>query len=223
MNSEFPRKLADYVARGGARLVHISTDAVFDGRRGGYQEEDLPNPLSIYAKSKLQGERGVMEANPEAIVTRVNLFGWSLSGRRSLAEWFINNLSAGQQVRGFSDVYFCPLLANDLSILLLRMLERRLQGLYHVVSSDCASKYEFGVRLADLFGLDRGLITPASVEKAGLEAVRSPNLTLISDKIVRDLGEEMPGLDRSLTRFHSLFIEGYPGMIRRMVAIRAGG
>ena len=187
LNSEFPEKLANYVAKGGARLVHISTDAVFDGERGNYTEGDRPNPLSLYARSKLAGEQAVLAANPQAIVARVNLFGWSLSGERSLAEWFVNNLSAGNSIMGFTDVYFCPLLVNDLAILLLRMLERELEGLYHVVSSECSSKYDFGVRLARTFSFDEALIEPASVLQAGLRAARSPRLTLKTDKLRKDL------------------------------------
>ena len=95
--------------------MHVSTDAVFDGQAAATTEQDTPNPLSIYARTKLDGERGVAEANPDAIIARVNLYGWSLSGRRSLAEFFFNNLSAGKRVKGFTDVYFCPLLANDLA------------------------------------------------------------------------------------------------------------
>ncbi len=95
LNSEVPQILAMHVARSGARLLHVSTDAVFDGRRGDYKETDRPNPLSVYARTKLEGELAVASANPDAIIARVNLFGWSISGKRSLAEFFFNNLSLG--------------------------------------------------------------------------------------------------------------------------------
>lgn len=216
LNSELPEKLANYVAKGGARLVHISSDAVFDGERGNYTEGDRPNPLSLYARSKLAGEQAVMAANPQAIVARVNLFGWSLSGERSLAEWFVNNLAAGNSIMGFTDVYFCPLLVNDLAILLLRMLERELEGLYHVVSSECSSKYDFGVRLARIFNFDQALIEPASVSQAGLRAARSPRLTLKTDKLRKDLGESTPDLNAGLNSFYTQFRNGYPEFIREM-------
>jgi dTDP-4-dehydrorhamnose reductase len=144
MNAELPEKLAAYVTRGGARLLHLSTDAVFDGSRGNYTEEDEPNPLSVYARSKLAGEQAVAAVNPQALIARVNLIGWSLSGERSLAEWFFYNLQAGRHVMGFTDVFFCPLLVNDLAHILLKMLSLRLYGLYHAVSSHCLSKYQFG-------------------------------------------------------------------------------
>jgi len=214
LNSELPGKLAAYVGRGGARLVHISTDAVFDGQKGDYAEEDLPNPLGVYARTKLEGERRVAAANPEAIIARVNLFGWSLSGTRSLGEFFYNNLSAGKPVRGFTDVFFCPLLANDIAPILLSMLEKGLSGLYHVVSSEWVSKYEFGVRIARRFGLDESLITPSSVTEAGLKAARSPNLTLRTAKLAAALGEPPPDLSTGIEGFYTLYQQGYPQRIR---------
>jgi dTDP-4-dehydrorhamnose reductase len=218
LNSELPGKLASLVARGGARLVHVSTDAVFDGLRGDYTETDAPNPLSIYAQTKLAGERSVAEANPEAIIARVNLYGWSLSGKRSLAEFFFYRLQEKEPVKGFTDVFFCPLLANDLAHILLKMLEAGLGGLYHVVSSQGASKYDFGVALARRFGLDETLITPVSVEQGGLKAARSPRLTLLSDKLALALGEVLPALSPGLERFYTLYQQGYP---QRLVKMRA--
>jgi dTDP-4-dehydrorhamnose reductase len=218
LNTELPKKLANYVARGGARLVHLSTDAVFDGKRGDYTEDDLPNPLSLYAKTKFEGEQAVLEANPEAIVARINIFGWSLSGSRSLAEWFYYSLKSGKQVMGFTDVFFCPLLVNDLAHLLLKMLASNLTGLYHVVSRECSSKYQFGISLARRFGLDESLITPASVNEAGLQAVRSNNLTLRSDRISRDLFKTLPTLETGMEGFYRLYEQGYPEMLKRMRA-----
>ncbi len=216
LNSELPAELAHHVARGGARLLHVSTDAVFDGRKGDYREDDPPNPLSVYARTKLAGEQRVLEANPDAIVARVNLFGWSASGKRSLAEFFFYNLQAGRPVKGFTDVFFCPLLVNDMAQIFLRMLARGLRGLYHVFSSECISKYEFGVAIADAFGFDAGLITPISVSAAGLIAMRSPNLTMNVDKLIHHLGEVPPSISTGIERFYQLYQQGYPQLLRKL-------
>ena len=208
LNEDLPARLA-LAARGRCQLIHLSTDAVFDGQRGGYSEEDQPNPLSVYARTKLAGEEAVLAANPQAMVARVNLFGWSLSGKRSLAEFFFNNLSQGRPVNGFTDVYFCPLFVNHLANTLLRMLEEDLQGLYHVVSSDCLSKYDFGVALAEKFGFSAELISPISVLDGGLQAARSPNLTLKNSKLVSALGEAPPPLSAGLEEFHRQYRDGY--------------
>ena len=215
LNAEFPGRLAT-AARGGARLLHVSTDAVFDGQRGDYQETDAPNPLSVYARSKLAGEQAVAAADPNALIARVNLFGWSLFGKRSLAEFFFNNLQAGNPVRGFTDVYFCPLLANHLADLFLRMMAADLHGLYHVVSSECLTKYDFGLAVAKVFGLDASLIAPVSVEEGGLAAARSPRLTLRTDKLAAALGEPPPALAPGLEEMHRLYVDGFADKIRSM-------
>jgi dTDP-4-dehydrorhamnose reductase len=148
----------------------------------------------------------------------VNLFGWSASGKRSLAEFFVNNLQAGRRVNGFTDVYFCPLLVNDIAHLLLHMLERDLHGLYHVVSSECLTKYDFGMRLAQRFSLDETLITPSSVSAGGLAAARSPNLTLDTHKLSTALGHPTPTISPAIDRFYTLFQQGYPQRLKRMTS-----
>ncbi len=214
INAELPGEIAGEMRKTGGMMVHISTDSVFDGQRGNYTETDEPNPINVYARTKLAGEQAVLQANPDAIVARVNFYGWSLSGKRSLAEIFFNNLSAGKRMYGFTDVYFCPLQVNILGEILLEMAERQLKGLFHVVSSEALTKYDFGVRVAHLFGLDKSLIQPVSWQEAGLQAARSPKLTLNSDKLAGALGRVLPAQEPGLRRFLSLYREGVQAQIR---------
>ena len=215
LNAEFPGQLAELCAKRGVRMIHISTDAVFDGRKDGiYTEDDIPNPLSIYARTKLDGERTVLSVNPDAAVARVNFFGWSLSGTRSLAEFFYNSLSTGKRVNGFTDVWFCTMFVSDLADTLVGMLEKGLSGLYHVVGSEALAKYEFGVKIARQFGFDEGLIRPISVEESGLKAKRSRNLRLSVHKLSTDLGLEIPGVSTGIEKFYTQYAQGYPQKMR---------
>lgn len=216
LNTEIPALLARHVARGGARFLHVSTDAVFDGQRGNYTEDDEPNPLSVYGQTKLAGERAVLQANSQALIARVNLVGWSLHGQRSLAEFFFYNLQTGKRVKGFRDVFFCPLLANHLAQIFLRMLELKLSGLYHVVSSEGLSKYDYAVRLARRFGFDENLILPVMLADSGLQAARSPRLTLRSDKTAQALGSPLPNVSTGLEGLYALYQQGYPQQLRLM-------
>jgi len=216
MNIEVPRLLASFVSNGGARLLYVSTDSVFDGRLGEYTEQDQPNPLGIYAQTKLEAEGAVLGCNPGAIVARVNLFGWSLSGKRSLAEFFFNKLSAGEKCIGFTDVIFCPLLANDLAQIFFKMLDAELSGLFHVVSSQHTSKYAFGRQIAQLFGFNEKLIEPVSFSDAGLIAARSPNLTLRSDKLTKALKQKMPNFSSGLETFFLQYQQGYPQFLQEL-------
>jgi dTDP-4-dehydrorhamnose reductase len=217
VNTLLPQTLARAAACAGVPLLHISTDAVFDGLRGDYTEEDEPNPINVYARTKLAGERAVAEAYPEALIVRVNFFGWSWQGNRSLAEFIFNNLSSNVPFFGFEDVFFCPLLVNDLIETLLQMLERKLTGTYHAVSSQCQSKYAFALMLAREFGFDEALISPAPFNKGNLLANRSPRLTLRSDKLSRDLGIHLPAQQPAVRRFAELYRQGYPKTLRSVL------
>ena len=215
LNTDLPRELATACARRNIRFVHISTDAVFDGTKEGmYTEADEPSPPGVYSQTKLDAEYAVQEVNPQAMIARVNFYGWSLGGRRSIAEFFVNNLSEGKNVKGFTDVIFCPMLVNDTARLLLEMLQRNLSGLYHVVGGQPMSKYQFGVAVARTFGLSEDLISPRSVEAAGLTARRSHNLWLSTHKLSTDLGHEIPRFSTGLAEFYTQFQQGYPQKIR---------
>ncbi len=212
VNSELPGRLAAAAKKRGAKFVHISTDAVFDGEdcgEHGYRETDAVNPLSRYAETKLMGERNVLSENPDAIVARVNFYGWSMGGRRSLVEFFYNNLSEGKPMNGFSDVYFCTLYVHYLAELLDEMIEKDAKGIYHVFSSDYQSKYEFGRAVAKKFNLDADLIKPVSWKDGGLTAKRSPNLIMNTDKLRALLGHELPKQSDSLDYFYRDTAGGY--------------
>jgi len=215
LNTDLPHDLAAACASRNIKFLHISTDAVFDGDKDGlYTEDDSPNPQSVYAKTKLEGEEAVQNANSKAIIARVNFYGWSLSNKRSLAEFFVSKLSEGKNVNGFTDVIFCPMWVNHLSQILLEMLAKDLQGLFHVVSPEAMSKYQFGVEVAKRFGLKDSLIAAQSVEASGLAAKRSHNLHLSIHKLSTVLNHEIPIFSTGLDGFYTQFQQGYPQKIR---------
>lgn len=213
INAQVPAQLAALCAERGIGFMHISTDAVFDGSRGDYDEQDDPKPLSVYARTKLEGEQLVLDANSDALVLRVNFYGFSLSGKRSLAEFFLNNLTAGNTVKGFTDVLFCPLYVADLVDVIFDGIHKKLDGIYHAVSPECLSKYDFGCRIAQKFGLDSGLIKPVSVNNGNLVAKRSLNLTLCVDKL-QAAGVQLPDQAAGMERFFEQYKHGYPGLIK---------
>ena len=215
LNTDLPRRFARACKSRNIPLIHISTDAVFDGQKDGfYNEEDPPSPLGVYSKSKLDGEWAVLTENPRAAVARVNFYGWSLSGRRSLAEFFYNNLTNNKSMSGFTDVIFCPMLVNDTARMVVKMLEQGLSGLYHLVGPQAMSKYQFGVEIARRFSLRESEITPKSVNFSGLIAKRSNNLWLSAHKLSTSLGEELPQFSTGLDEFFTQHEQGYPQKIR---------
>ena len=211
LNCIYPGKTAFAAGKRNIKFVHISTDAVFDGEdcgENGYREYDKPNPISCYAETKLQGEQNVLDSNPDALVARVNFYGWSTGGSRSLVEFFYNNLSAGKRVNGFHDVYFSTLYVHQLVDILDEMIQADAAGIYHVFSADYQSKYDFGVGIAKKFGFDPDLVNPISWKDGGLSAKRSPNLIMNTDKLHQLLGHDLPGQQDGIDLFYQDSLSG---------------
>lgn len=212
LNAEAAADLAAQAARAGIPFVHISTDAVFDGSRGGYSEEDVPAPLSVYGRTKLLGESQVLEANPAALVARVNFYGWSPSGRRSLAEFFYHRLRRGEVTAGFSDVYVSTLHVGLLVEALLALVDERASGVLHVASREGTSKYDFGRALAREFGFDEGLVQEAKAVDV-LRTPRGSHLDLLTDRAASLLGAPLPDQATGLTRLRAEHEAGLPSIL----------
>lgn len=209
LNRDTASNVAEGASKARAALVHVSTDAVFDGSPGPHRESDEARPINVYGASKLEGEQVVLEKHPGAAIVRTNFYGWSPPGRLSLAEWFLDKLRAGDPCDGFTDIRINPLLANQLASVLLRILEVGLSGVYHVGSEDTVSKYDFGVSLAKAFALDSSLIRPVGVDTGRLRAARPRNLSLESEKVERALGLKLPTTQAGIEDLRALEQEGY--------------
>jgi dTDP-4-dehydrorhamnose reductase len=218
INTQVPEAIARAAKACGAQLIHISTDAVFDGQRGDYRETDAPNPISVYARTKLEGEQAVLAAYPQAVAARVNFYGWSPTGQRSLAEFFYTHLRSEQTMNGFTDVFFSPLYVGHLAELLLTIADRRLEGLYHVFCPQATSKYAFGVSIARLFELDESLINPSALQEIQAGTPRSLNLSMNTDKLQTALGTALPSEAEGLQAFYADWQSGLPDRLVAAIA-----
>ena len=217
LNVEIPRNLADQST---ARLVHISTDAVFGGDSALNTEARFPHPINHYGASKFLGEQAALSNPAETAIIRTNFYGWSPPGRQSLAEWFLVRLQADQECPGFTDVTFSPMLINELVKVLLLVVDKELSGLYHVGSRDAMSKYEFGVLIADTFDLNSQLIIPSISGQSGLVAPRPSSLVLSSDKIERDLNIGLPEISDGVDEFERLGKSGYSKRLHSLFRLK---
>jgi dTDP-4-dehydrorhamnose reductase len=156
LNSLLPHRLAALLAEWGGRLIHISTDCVFSGRRGGYREDDVPDPLDLYGRSKLLGE--VVEA-PNAVTLRTSMIGRELFGHRSLLDWFLSR-SPGP-VTGYRRVIYSGLTTNELAGVVGRLVtgHPELHGLFHVAGR-AISKHDLLTLVAKAYALDV-MLTPS--------------------------------------------------------------
>jgi dTDP-4-dehydrorhamnose reductase len=147
VNSLFPHRLAELCGAAGARLVHFSTDCVFSGRRGAYAEDDVPDPIDLYGRSKLLGE---VDA-PGVLTLRTSIVGRELENTTGLLEWFLGQ--AGGRVKGFSRVTWSGVTTNFLAHAVARLIREApdLCGVFHL-SGPAISKYQLLLWLNDAFG-----------------------------------------------------------------------
>ena len=213
LNVRAAADLASQAHDAGVGFIHVSTDAVFDGRDGGYTESSTPNPQTVYARTKLEAEHAVLDAHPGALVARVNFYGWSSTGRRGLAEFFYNRLCQGQVTPGFDDQRVSTLQVAHLVESLVAIESRWRGGLVHVVSSESVTKYEFGVGLASALGLRAELVERAH-QADHLGTVRGSQLNLDTSLAASILGHPMPDQASGFERLRTEFDEGVPAAIR---------
>jgi dTDP-4-dehydrorhamnose reductase len=184
--------ISNYLNCNNGRLIYISTDSVFDGeKQDAYDESDSVNPSNVYAKTKLMGEDFVRSMS-SGLVLRTNIIGWTQEGRISFAEWVLKRLINNEPVSLFYDVYFSPLTVYDLSLIIERIIENPIFGLYHCASSDGISKYEFGLMMAKIFQLSDVNIDKVSVDSMKFKARRPKNMTLDIKKISSTLRYDFP-------------------------------
>lgn len=171
-----------------ARLIFISTDYVFNGRSGPYREEDPPDPINYYGRSKLAAENLVRGSGLDhAIIRTIVLYGYGRNARASFVTWLLNRLRNGQSVRIVNDQWGNTTLAEDLAMAIERVILLGKGGLYNVGGRGYQTRYEFALTAAQVFGLDPSLITPISTAELGQSAPRPLRSGLVIDKAEAEL------------------------------------
>lgn len=179
VNVRGPANLAAECARLGIRLVHFSTNFVFDGTSDRpYREADPPRPLGAYARTKLAGELAVREALPEALVVRTA----GVYGSRGFPDKILARARAGQALRVVADQRLNPTSARDLAAGVLRMAEAGESGLVHLVAAGCCSFHELAVETLALAGIEAEVEAISTAELAA-PAPRPLNGCLESSRV----------------------------------------
>lgn len=188
INVEGTRNIAEACQKVNAKLVYISTDYVFDGKRGLYDEEDTPNPVNYYGLTKLEGEKQVIEHCENYAILRTSvLYGWH-PWKQNFATWIINKLRQQQKITVVEDHYNTPTLADNLAEMSVEAAKRDLRGLYHTSGCERISRYEFAKKIAKTFDLNSDLIEPVKMSQITAWIAKRPkDSSLNTGKIQKQL------------------------------------
>ncbi|MGQ9805123.1 MAG: dTDP-4-dehydrorhamnose reductase [Chlorobiales bacterium] len=192
----------------GARVIHISTDYVFDGKAGPYDETATPNPLSYYGKEKLASENAVRASGENWVIVRTMVvYGVATDVKKNFAIWLAQELKKGNPVNVVSDQFGNVTLADDLARGIYELVRQNKRGLYHIAGADILSRFEFARKLADEFGYDKSLIRPIKTSELNQLAVRPLQSGLITLKAQAELGITFLSSDVALKHFKHQFLQ----------------
>jgi dTDP-4-dehydrorhamnose reductase len=211
VNVEGTRNIADACKETDAKMIFVSTDYVFDGKKGFYNEKDAPNPLHYYAKTKLEGEKAVRKAGIDYAIARPSvIYGWNtseLAGLRSSSGkptnfviWTINKLNGKEEIRIVTDQYSSPTLADNLAEALLALSRTKRQGTYHMAGKTCINRFDFAKKIAEIFELDESLIKPVTSDVFKQVAERPKRCCLDVSKAERELEVKFLTVEEGLTK-----------------------
>jgi dTDP-4-dehydrorhamnose reductase len=185
-------------------FFYISTDSVFDGVKGSYSENDTPNPLNVYAQSKLKGENAVMEENQGlTTIVRTNIYGFNLPLKNSLAEWAYHGWSVGNTIPGFSDIFFNAVFTGQLVSTIKILMESNLKyRILNIGSNTVISKYDFLEKFRRALGVKINLLKPA-LSSDFLSPISRPKNTSLDISLLSDFCQP-PDFDSGIKEWINL-------------------
>lgn len=190
VNLDAVKTLAGLCGASGARLIHFSTDLVFDGERGWYAENDRPNPAGVYARGKLASEEAALTRAPGAAVLRISTaYGRPLGGRAGFIDRLRAQLAAGDAVTAFTDQWRTSTAADQLPEVVAKLLkEPDLDGVFHWGGAERCTRFEMAVKFARVMGFDERLVRPGRAVDANFASPRPRDSSLDSSRLAASIG-----------------------------------
>lgn len=190
LNVNAVKYLSDVSEKINAHLIHISTDFIFDGKKGPYTEDDIPNPLSYYGLSKLKSETVLLESSCKWTILRtIIVFGVAENlSKGNIVTWAKGELEKGVPLNIIDDQFRAPTLAEDLADACILALNKKEYGIFNASGKDIMSIYEMVERIALFYGYSTKNLNRISTKTLNQKAGRPPKTGFILDKSMDILG-----------------------------------
>ena len=206
INVDFVKELATISKELGARLIHISTDFIFDGEKGAFYDElDTPKPVNYYGLSKLKAEKEIKRILSDFTILRTILvYGKVANMKRSnIVLWVKKSLENSESIRVINDQYRMPTYVGNLANACILAMEKDTTGVYHISDKEYLSIYEIAQQIADFYKLPKELIQPISTSQLGQRAKRPPKTGFVLDKAIEKMDYKPLSFIDGLTLFHA--------------------
>ena len=207
-NTYIPKVLSKACDEGNIKFVHISTDHLYNGKKSYYSEKTPKSPLNIYGETKSKAEDEVLKNNKKSIIIRTNFFGWGPSYKNSFSDKILKHLEAEKKIDLFGDVFYTPISIDELKKQILKLIELNASGIFNISSNERISKYDFGCRIARVFGYSTDLIINSSIDNCKGLVLRPKDMSLSNHKLTTYTGKVIPSIDKQLELLKKLRDEG---------------
>lgn len=186
-----------------SHLIHISTDFIFDGKKGFYKETDKPNPLSYYGLSKLKSEEILINSKIDFTILRTILVYGKVfdMSRSNIVLWVKEMLEKGKEITIVNDQYRTPTYVEDLALACKISIDKKAKGIFNISSNELLSVFEIAQQIAETFHLDKNLIKPISTSKLNQTAPRPAKTGFDLSKTVKELGFYPKSFKEDMQRF----------------------
>jgi dTDP-4-dehydrorhamnose reductase len=184
-----------------AHIIHISTDYIFNGTKGPYSEKDNPSPLGYYARTKLASENVLRISGTFYTILRTNvLYGIAHNSRPDFVRWVVNSVRSGKHIRIVTDQINNPTFIDDMVQAISKVIEYKKFGVYNIGGKEFLSRYDFTMKIADFFQLDKSLITPITTDELNQAAPRPLKSGLLILKAQTELGYKPHSIIEALAK-----------------------
>lgn len=184
----------------GCHLIHISTDYIFDGTSGPYTENAPPNPLGYYARTKLASENVLRMSGVDFTIIRTNVLYGIADSRPDFVRWVYNKLKSSEKINIVTDQINNPTFIDDLVQAISKIIEFKKYGVYNIGGSDFLSRYDFALKIADFFDLNRDLIFAVVTKDLNQPARRPLKSGLVITKAQAELNYKPYTIVEALAR-----------------------
>ncbi|MFO7789259.1 MAG: NAD(P)-dependent oxidoreductase [Bacteroidales bacterium] len=199
-NYEAVKNMADACYKKGIHLVHLSSDFVFDGKKGRYYEEDQPSPVNYYGECKKMAEAYLLNSPVTAAIVRtVLVYGHPPSPQKgNILTWVLDSAKHNKDIKVVNDQFRCPTLVYDLAGGVMKIALRKKDGIWHIAGNEMTSVFDFACRIATNAGYNTNFISPILSSELSAPALRPPKTCLNLNKSITELDYHPKSIDDGL-------------------------
>lgn len=189
------------------KVIYISTEYVFDGENGPYDEEDSTNPINYYGETKLLAEKAIQKQIKDYLIIRTTVvYGWNIDSKNFIMQ-LIQNLSENKIMKVPNDQISSPTYCPNLSEMIKECCDKKIYGVLNLVGKDIMDRYSFAIKSAEILNLKKELLIPVKTEILGQVARRPLNAGLKVDKVYEMLENKPLGVMESLAEIKNIYKE----------------